>query len=256
MLVIRSALFTAFFMTFTSLSLTIMAVSTLFPRPFIHWVVSCWSQTLVYALKTVVRLEFEVIGSEFIVDGAAVYAAKHQSAWDTFIYFLIFKNPSYILKKELHKIPFWGMVANKYGAISVNRSGGASSLKQLINDTKDRLSKNYSVIIFPEGTRSKPGIKIPYHPGIAALYSATDVPVIPVAVNSGLFWGRRSFIKRPGVITIEFLPPIDRGLNRRDFMEKLELTVEVATDRLVAEAILKFPETKTIVTLGANNTIS
>jgi 1-acyl-sn-glycerol-3-phosphate acyltransferase len=100
------------------------------------------------------------------------------------------------------------------------------------------------VIIFPEGTRSVPGINIPYHPGIAALYLATDVPVIPVAVNSGLFWGRRSFIKRPGVITIEFLPPISRGLKRHDFMEKLESTIETATDRLVAEAVLKFSEIK------------
>jgi 1-acyl-sn-glycerol-3-phosphate acyltransferase len=244
MLTIRSVLFTTFFMTFTGFSLVIMAISTLFPRLVIHWVVRCWSRTLVCALKILVRLEFEVMGHENIVDGAALYAAKHQSAWDTFIYFLIFKNPSYILKKELHKIPFWGMAANKYGAISIDRSGGASSLKQLIKDTKNRLSQNYSVIIFPEGTRSAPGVKMPYHPGIAALYSATDVPVIPVAVNSGLFWGRRSFIKRPGVITIEFLPPIDRGLKRRDFMEKLESTVEAATDRLVAEAILKFPETK------------
>ena len=244
MLVIRSALFNTFFITFTAFSLATMAMSTLFPRPFIHWIVGCWSQTLVCALKVLVRLEFEVVGREFIIDGAALYAAKHQSAWDTFIYFLIFKNPSYILKKELHKIPFWGMAANKYGAISIDRSGGASSLKQLIKDTKNRLLQNYSVIIFPEGTRSAPGIKLPYHPGIAALYSATDVPVIPVAVNSGLFWGRHSFIKRPGVITIEFLPPIDRGLKRRDFMEKLESTVEAATDRLVVEAILKFPETK------------
>ena len=244
MLVIRSALFNTFFITFTAFSLAAMAMSTLFPRPFIHWIVGCWSQTLVCALKVLVRLEFEVVGREFIIDGAALYAAKHQSAWDTFIYFLIFKNPSYILKKELHKIPFWGMAANKYGAISIDRSGGASSLKQLIKDTKNRLLQNYSVVIFPEGTRSAPGIKMPYHSGIAALYSATDVPVIPVAVNSGLFWGRHSFIKRPGVITIEFLPPIDRGLKRRDFMEKLETTVEAATDRLVAEAILKFPETK------------
>ena len=241
MLVIRSALFTTFFIVFTAFSLVIMGFSTLFPRPFIHWVVGCWSRTLVGALKVFVRLEFEVIGREFIVDGAALYAAKHQSAWDTFIYFLILKNPSYVLKKELHKIPFWGMAANKYGAISVDRYGAASSLKQLINDTKDRLSQNYSVIIFPEGTRSKPGIKMPYHPGIAALYSTTEAPVIPVAVNSGLFWGRRSFIKRPGVITIEFLPPIDRGLKRHDFMAKLESTLELATNRLVAEATLKFP---------------
>ena len=253
MLAIRSILFTAFFMSFTAYSLVIMAMCSPFPRPAIHWVVGCWARTLVFALKWTVGLQFEVKGREFIVDGAAIYAAKHQSAWDTFIYFLIFKNPSYVLKKELHRIPLWGLAAKKYGAISVDRSGGSSSLKQLINDTKDRLKHNYSVVIFPEGTRSAPGRKLPYHPGIAAMYGATDVPVIPVAVNSGLFWGRRSFIKRPGIITIEFLPPIEQGLKRRDFMEKLELTVEVTTDQLVSEAVLKFPETKASIVEADNN---
>ena len=243
-------------MVFTAFSLVMMAICTPFPRSAIHWVVGCWARTLVLALRWIVGLRFEVKGREFIIDGAAIYAAKHQSAWDTFIYFLIFKNPSYVLKKELHRIPFWGLAANKYGAISVDRSGGASSLKQLINETKDRLEHNYSVMIFPEGTRSAPGSKLPYHPGIAAMYGATDVPVIPVAVNSGLFWGRRSFIKRPGIITIEFLPPIEQGLKRRDFMEQLESTVEAATDLLVSEAILKFPETKAAFVSTDNNPAS
>lgn len=244
MLIVRSILFTGFFILFTGFLLTIMAVCTFFPRPALHWVVLSWSRTLCWVLNVVVGLKFEVRGRQYISETAAIYAAKHQSAWDTFIYFMIFTNPSYVLKKELHRIPFWGMAANKYGAISVDRSGGASALKQLIADTKDRLQLGYNVIIFPEGTRSAPGSKLPYHPGVAAMYGATDTPVIPVAVNSGLFWGRRSVIKRSGTIVIEFLPPIEPGIKRRAFMEQLETTIEAATDRIVAEAITSYPETE------------
>lgn len=244
MLMIRSIIFTAFFIVFTGLSLVAMAISTLFPRPALHWVVYKWSSTLVCVLKLVVGLSYEVRGREFISDQPAIYAAKHQSAWDTFIYFMIFENPSYVLKKELHRVPFWGLAANKYGAISVDRSGGASSLRQLVGDTKDRLQRNFSIVIFPEGTRSAPGKKLPYHPGVAAMYGTAGVPVVPVAVNSGMFWGRRSIVKRPGQITIEFLPPIAPGLKRREFMAKLENDVEAATDRLVAEAISKYPESQ------------
>ncbi len=247
MIVIRSVLFTGFFIVFTGLSLAVMATMTLVPRPGLHCVVYGWSRTLCWVLKHFIGLDFEVRGRQFICDKPAIYAAKHQSAWDTFIYFMVFKNPSYVLKKELHRIPFWGMAANKYGAISVDRSGGASALKQLISDTKDRLQRGYDVVIFPEGTRSMPGRRQPYHPGIAAMYGAADVPVIPVAVNSGLFWGRRSLIKRPGVIILEFLPPIEPGLKRREFMTQLETAVESATDRLVAEAVTKFPGTQVMV---------
>ena len=244
MIVIRSVLFTAFFIIFTGISLPAMAICTMFPRPWIHWVVFQWARVLCRVLKGIVGLDFEVKGRQFIGDGPAIYAAKHQSAWDTFIYFLIFKDPSYVLKKELHRIPFWGMAADQYGAISVDRSGGASALKQMVADTKDRLQRGFSIIIFPEGTRSAPGNKLPYQPGVAAMYNAADVPVIPVAVNSGLFWGRRSMIKRPGLITLEFLPPIEPGLKRREFMQQLEITVEAATDRLIAEGVSRFPDTK------------
>lgn len=224
-----------------------MAVCTLFPRPALHAVVLFWSWTLCGVLKVIVGLEFEVRGRAHISQTPAIYAAKHQSAWDTFIYFMIFKDPSYVLKKELHRIPFWGMAANKYGAISVDRQGGASALKQLISETKDRLQRGFNIIIFPEGTRSAPGDKLPYQPGIAAMYGATDASVVPVAVNSGLFWGRRSIIKRSGKIIIEFLPPIAGGLKRREFMAKLEDDIEAATDRLVAEGISLYPETQNAV---------
>ena len=129
MLFIKSLLFTIFFILFTGGSLAVMAFLTLFPRGGLRWVVYGWSRTLCRVLRSFVGLKFEVIGREYISDEPAIYAAKHQSAWDTFIYFMIFRNPSYVLKKELHRIPFWGMAANKYGAISVDRSGGASALK-------------------------------------------------------------------------------------------------------------------------------
>lgn len=230
-----------------------MAICTLFSRPAIHGVVLCWSRTLCRVLKIIVGLEYEVRGRQYISETPAIYAAKHQSAWDTFIYFMIFDNPSYVLKKELHRIPFWGLAANKYGAISVDRSGGASALKHLITDTKDRLQRGFNIIIFPEGTRTAPGKKLPYHPGIAAMYGATEVPVIPVAVNSGLFWGRRSVIKRSGKIVIEFLPPIETGLKRRVFMAKLESDIEAATDRLVAEGVSQFPETQIAIQAPDSN---
>ena len=113
----------------------------------------------------------------------------------------------------------------------------------MVRDVEDRLSKDRQVIIFPEGTRAQPGTRHPYLPGIAAVYARTKAPVVPVALNSGLFWGRRSFNKKPGVITIEFLEPMPQGLDRRRFMDELEKRIETATDALIAEAHSRFPDT-------------
>ncbi len=140
-------------------------------------------------------------------------------------------------------MPVWGWHARKCGAISVDREGGAGALKQMVRDVEDRLSKDRQVIIFPEGTRAEPGTRHPYQPGIAAVYARTTAPVVPVALNSGLFWGRRSFNKKPGVITIEFLEPMPQGLDRREFMAELENRIETATEALIAEARTRFPDT-------------
>ena len=202
-------------------------------------IVIAWAEISSSALRILVGTTFEVRGRENIVDGPAIYAAKHQSAWDTFAYFLIVKNPSYILKKELLLIPFWGWCARRYGAVIVNRKGGASALKKMVHDVKVRLNRKMPIIIFPEGTRSRPRETALYHPGVAALYKATNVAIIPVAVNSGMFWGRRSFMKYPGKIVIKFLPPISPGLPRKEFMRRLHSSVECATDDLVNEAAIQ-----------------
>jgi len=241
MVVVRSFLFNVFFFLWTALSVLVMAMLLPFDRAAMAKVVEIWAQILSKVLKVLVGLSFEVRGVENIVNGSAIYAAKHQSAWDTFVYFLILKDPSYVLKKELLSIPVWGWAARKYGAIAVDREGGGAALKKMVADAKDRIERKMTIVIFPEGTRSQPGARLPYHPGIAAVYGKVDVPVIPVAVNSGLFWGRRSFAKRPGVIAIEFLPALEKGLRRREFMAELESVVEAASDRLIEEAVSHDP---------------
>ena len=130
-------------------------------------------------------------------------------------------------------------MARKCKAIGVDRAGGIGALKRLVRDSAAALDANRQVIIFPEGSRMAPGKTRPYYPGIAAIYAATEAPVVPVALNSGVFWGRRRFLKRPGVITLEFLPPVPRGLDRRAFLTELQARIETASERLRAEAEAK-----------------
>ena len=207
-----------------------------FPRGLMAFVVTIWARLSSLGLRVFVGLNFEVRGQENIEEGPIIYAAKHQSAWDTFAYFLLVKDPSYILKKELSLIPFWGWCARRYGAVIVDREGGGVALRKMVSDVKDRIKKKMPIIIFPEGTRSRPGHTGSYQPGIAALYKNSGVSVIPVAVNSGVYWGRRSFKKIPGTIVIEFLPAIRPGIPREEFMEKLQFQIESATNHLVKEA--------------------
>jgi len=239
--IVGSGLYNCVFIGWTAVAVTLMILLLPFPRFAMQRAVKAWAWSQHWALKALVGLDFELRGRENILPGGAIYASKHQSAWDTYVFYLLFSDPSYIMKKELMQIPVWGWMARKCAAISVDREGGAGALKALVRDVKDRLGAGRQVIIFPEGTRTEPGARLPYHPGIAALYSQCDAPVVPVALNSGLFWGRRSFRKQPGIITVEFLPPIPAGLKRRDFMQALETSIEQAADRLADEARARHP---------------
>ena len=142
------------------------------------------------------------------------------------IFYKLVDFPVFILKKELTKLPLYGEYLKAMDSIAIDRDAGAKALVSMVNDTKDRLAKGRTVIIFPEGTRVKAGEKGIYQSGISALYSRCEIEVVPVALNSGKFWGKNSFIKRPGKITIEFLPAIEPGLRRDQFMEILEKTIE------------------------------
>jgi len=134
-------------------------------------------------------------------------------------------------------LPLFGWYMRKCRMIPVDRKGRATALKRMAADARDRAAAGRPILIFPEGTRVAPGHRRPYQPGAAALYGALGLPVVPVALNSGLFWGRRSFHKLPGRIVVEFLPPIAPGLDRRIFMGELETTIETAADRLAGATV-------------------
>jgi 1-acyl-sn-glycerol-3-phosphate acyltransferase len=144
--------------------------------------------------------------------------------------------PAFVLKRNLLNIPFYGWYARKSGMIAIDREGRASALRMMVIRARAELAAGRSVVIFPEGTRKQPGAVPDYKPGVAGLYGQLNVPCVPVALNSGLYWtGPGGFIKNPGKMVIEFLPPIPPGLKRREFMTALEAEIETATARLVAE---------------------
>ncbi len=236
MLVLRSLLFNLYYFGSFILVPLVLWVCLPLPRPYMQRGVRLWVKGLRLGLKWIVGLVYQVRGLENVPEGAAIFACKHQSAWETTVFYILADDPAYVLKKELLFIPFWGWVARKAKAIGVDRAGGVGALKRMVKESLAVLDANRQVIIFPEGTRMAPGETKPYYPGIAALYANTEAPVVPVALNSGLFWGRRRFIKRPGVITLEFLPPMPRGLDRREFMAELQARIETASERLRTEA--------------------
>jgi 1-acyl-sn-glycerol-3-phosphate acyltransferase len=238
MRLIRSQIFNVAFIVWTALILIGLALLLPFPRPAMLWGVGLWADGVSAMARMLVGITYEVRGRQNLVFKGAVYASKHQSAWETAVFYRILPEPAYVMKKELFRIPFWGWCARKVGAVSVDRAGGGQALRQLVKACANAVSLGRQVVIFPEGRRIPPGQTQGYHPGIAAIYGAIgEAPVIPVALNSGLYWGRRSKIKWPGTIVIEFLPALPAGLNRRAFMAELEGRIEPATRRLEAEGM-------------------
>ncbi|MDC3286759.1 1-acyl-sn-glycerol-3-phosphate acyltransferase [Alphaproteobacteria bacterium] len=161
-----------------------------------------------------------------------IYAVKHQSAWETMVLFWVLYDPIIVMKQELMRIPFIGWVFKRTGSIGVDRSAGMAALKKLKRDALIALETGRPLLIFPQGTRVLPRTEAPYQIGVYALYSATGLPVVPVALNSGSFWPRKGVRKYPGCITLEFLPEIAPGLPRAAFMATLEMQIEQATARL------------------------
>jgi len=160
------------------------------------------------------------------LDRQVIYAAKHQSAWETVVLALVLRTPVIVLKRELLRLPLLGWCFQKSGCIAVDRSAGMRALRQLRADAMAVAATGRSILIFPQGTRVAPGAAHRYEVGIFALYEATGLPVVPIALNSGHVWGRNSWLKRPGRIEVEFLDPIGPGLSRRDFMATLEESIE------------------------------
>ena len=164
--------------------------------------------------------------------GGVLVASKHMSMWDTLALYLALDDPGIVLKRELLRIPFYGWYLWKAAAIPIDRGAGADALRRMTHAAKTVLAEGRPILIFPEGTRKKPGAPPDYKPGVAGLYSMLGVECVPVALNSGVHW--TGFRKRPGTIVLEFLEPIAPGMKRPAFMALLEERIETATNRLLA----------------------
>ena len=228
----RSLLFNLGFNLWTALILILGLPVLLFPYPAIYRFGRMWVALTLWLLKRLVGLEHRTLGLENLPKGPAIYAVKHQSTWDTLIFAHYLRYPAYVLKRELLYLPLFGLYLLRAGMIPVDRRGRATALKRVMAAAKRRRDEGRDLLIFPEGTRVAPGRHRPYQPGVAALYGHLDLPVVPVALNSGLFWGRRRFTKKPGTITLEFLPAIPPGMARKAFMAELERRLEGASRRL------------------------
>lgn len=194
-----------------------------------------WARVTLFLARAICGITYEVRGCEHMSNQPVIYASKHQSAWDTIIFLTLFPAPAYILKRELLRIPLWGWYLWRMKMIAIDRSAGAGSLKDMLRQSKATLAAGRPIVIFPEGTRRPVGAEPVYHPGVIALYGL-KAPVIPVALNSGVFWGKNAFTKRPGKIIMEFLPPIGPGLPKEEFMAQLQNRIETASAALIEEA--------------------
>jgi 1-acyl-sn-glycerol-3-phosphate acyltransferase len=195
-----------------------------------------WARCVLRLLRALTGISGEVRGTEHVPAGACLIAMKHQSMWDTLMLPVVLGDPAVVIKRELLFVPFYGWYAARAGSIFVDRKGGAGALRHMLAAARQAASQDRPIVIFPQGTRTAPGAQAAYLPGVAALYQALQLPLVPAAVNSGLLWGRRSFLKRPGRITLAFLEPIGPGLPRRAAMAELEHRIEAATAALEIEA--------------------
>lgn len=236
MIYLRSIAFNVLFYLSTAVWLMIGLPTFFMPYRAIIRVAQAWGRTNLVLLRVVAGIDYEIRGREKIPAGALIVASKHQSAWETFALLPLFDNPVYILKRELQWIPIFGWLTIKGRMVPVNRGARAQALAAMTERARTELADKRQLIIFPEGTRRPAGAEPKYKYGVAHLYAAEGVPCLPVALNSGLFWARRSILRRPGTVVVEILDPIPPGLHKEEFFERLQNAIEPATARLIAEA--------------------
>ncbi len=235
---IRSIVFYLLFFAQTAVLATIMGLmSKLMPGAYnAGWAIArYWNASNVFMLRWIVGIRTEVTGAENIPQGGCIIGAKHQSDWDIFALLPYVGKPAFIAKKELLDIPLFGWAARWMNTISVDRKKGKDALPAMMEEARDALDRGCRVIIFPEGTRRAPLDDPAYRSGIARIYAALEVPVVPVALTSGLYWGRNSPVLWPGTARARFLRPIEPGLAQDQFLARLEETIEAETRHMILE---------------------
>lgn len=237
MMTLRSLIF----IIYIYLTMTILAFVCLpfiiFSRRVAVETVRFWIKSTRIALRVLCGITTEIRGVENIPEGPLIWASKHQSMYDAFVPWLVLDHPAIIIKKELLWYPVFGWYAWRTDMIAINRSGGSSTLRKMIEASRKRMTEGRQLLIFPEGTRQLPGAPPKYRPGVFGMYDELDVPIVPVATNIGLCWPRRGIKRRPGKVVIEILPVIENGMQKKPFMQKLEHDIETACERLLDEGL-------------------
>lgn len=186
-------------------------------------------------MRLVIGTRYEVRGRENLPENPILIASKHQSAWETFAFPNILDDPALVMKEELMAIPLYGWFSRKFQMIPIRRERASLALKEMIREADIRKAQKREIIIFPEGTRTAPGSTPQYKPGVIKLYEALEIPCVPVALNSGIFWPRGDKRRYKGTIIIEFLPPLPPGLPRAEFRQQLEAAIEQKCEQLRLE---------------------
>ncbi|HEV2677639.1 MAG TPA: lysophospholipid acyltransferase family protein [Aliidongia sp.] len=249
---LRALVYNIGFFGGSGLLMTLALPLLVFPRRWTNGLAHLWTWLMFTWLRLVVGLDYEVRGRENLPAGPAILAMKHQSAWDTLAIFVLFDDPAVVLKRELWLIPVFGWFLRKHGTIAIDRDGKAAALKKLLADAEVAKAAGRPIAIFPEGTRGPVGTKLPYQAGVAALYTQLKVPMVPIALNSGLYWGRRAFMKRSGTVLVQILPAIPPGLDRRKMMARLEQDIETTTNALLVEGGWEKPVENSVDQLASN----
>ena len=234
-LLARSALFNALFYVNIIVRMIVALPTIALPSAFLHRVLRAYARSSLWLLRVVCGITVEWRGREKLPNGAYIVACKHLSLWETFALFALLPDPTYVLKRELMWIPLFGWLATKARMIPIDRGARATALARMAALARREIARSRQIVIFPEGTRRAPGAAPRYLPGVAYLYADTGIACVPVALNSGLFWPRRSLRRYPGTVLVEVLDPIAPGLDKRTFLRRLQSVVEEATTRLVAE---------------------
>jgi 1-acyl-sn-glycerol-3-phosphate acyltransferase len=252
MIATRSLIFNALFYLNLFVLMILGLPTMLFGRRGVFALARLWGAISVWLLEKICGLRLEYRGVENIPPGAVLIAAKHQSFLETFALLKYAPDFAIILKRQLTRVPLFGLYLIVSQQIAIDRGRGRQALQQIAAAAKPVFAAGRQVFIYPEGTRRLPGAPPRYKHGVTTLYAETGAPCLPVAVNTGLFWRRRGFLRRPGIAVIEYLPVIAPGLDPTAFSERLQSTIETACARLNAEAVDRDPSLKAILAEGAN----
>ncbi|MBY0512111.1 MAG: 1-acyl-sn-glycerol-3-phosphate acyltransferase [Rhodospirillaceae bacterium] len=237
MIVIRSWIYLAAFLTWT-LGLAVICLPSLSKSSWTLAAIRMWIRGVMVLARTIVGIDCRVLGKENLPSrsdgrvGACIIAAQHQSSFETYRLFMDLPHPIFILKRELIWIPFIGWYMTRAGLISIDRGAGATAMRKMLRAAQAALDNGHQVVVFPEGTRVLPGETRPYRPGIAALYAHCTAPVIPMALNSGYFWGKTRVLKLPGEIVFQFLPALPPGLDKDGVLAALRTRLDAAAGTL------------------------